>query len=111
MHFRQPGFMDSACGPFTKNKKRIQKFKETGKSRHVYQNELDNTFFQNDMPYGGFKDLPRRAASDNVLCNNAFNIVENPKYDGYQRGLASVVYKFLTKCFLVVHLHMLSQRS
>ena len=53
---RQPGFTNSACGPFTKNKERIKKFKETGGSRYIYQNELDKTYFQHDMAYGGFKD-------------------------------------------------------
>ena len=41
MHLRQLGFMYSACGPFTKSKQRIQKFKETGDSQYIYQNELD----------------------------------------------------------------------
>ena len=45
IHLRQPGFTYSACGPFTKNKERIQKFKETGDSRYIYQNELDNPGF------------------------------------------------------------------
>ena len=63
MHFRQPGFTYSACGPFTKNKQRIQKFKETGDSRYIYQNELDKASFQHDMTYGDFKDLIGRAAS------------------------------------------------
>ena len=45
MNLRQPGFMYSACGPFTKNKERIQKFKETEDSRHIYQNELDKYCF------------------------------------------------------------------
>ena len=49
------------------------------------------------MAYGDFKDLTRRTASDNILRDNAFNIAKNPKYDGYQRGLASMVYKFLIK--------------
>ena len=53
---RQPVFTNSACGPFTKNKERIKKFKETGGSRYIYQNELDKTYFQHDMAYGGFKD-------------------------------------------------------
>ena len=63
MHLRQPGFTNSACWPFTKNKKRIQKFKETGDSRYIYQNELDKACFQHDIAYGDFKDLARRAAS------------------------------------------------
>ena len=67
MHLRQPGFTYSACEPFTKNKERIQKFKETGESRYIYQNQLDKAYFQHDMAYGDFKDLRRAAASDKVL--------------------------------------------
>ena len=96
MHLKQPGFTYSACGPFTKTKERIQKFKQTGDSRHVYKNELDKACFQHDMAHGDFKDLKRRTAAD-VLRD----IAKNPKYDGYQRGLASMVYKFFdkkTKC-------------
>ena len=46
MHLRQPGFTYSVCVPFKKTKERIQKFKETGHSRYIYQNELGKTFFQ-----------------------------------------------------------------
>ena len=67
MHLKQPGFTYSACGPFTKNKERIQKIKETGDTKYIYRNELDKTCFQHDMDYGDFKDLTRRIASDNVL--------------------------------------------
>ena len=49
--------------------------------------------------YGDFKDLRRGATSDKVLCNKAFNIAINPKYDGYQRGIASMVYVFFDKKF------------
>ena len=49
------------------------------------------------MTYGDFKDLKRRTASDRVLRDKAFNIGKSPKYDGYQRGLASMVYKFFDK--------------
>ena len=49
------------------------------------------------MAYEDFKDLARRTASDKVLRDKAFNIAKNPKYDGYQRGLASMVYKFFDK--------------
>ena len=49
------------------------------------------------MAYGDFKDLKRRTAADNVLRDKAFSIAKNPKYDGYQRGLASMVYKFFDK--------------
>ena len=49
------------------------------------------------MAYGDFKDLERRTVSDKVLRDKAFNIAKTPKYDGYQRGLASMVYKFFDK--------------
>ena len=97
MHLRQPQFTFSACGPFTKNKERIQKFKETGDSRYIYRNELDKVCFQHDMAYGDFKDLAKRKATDKVLRDNAFNMAKDSKYDGYQRGLASMVYKFFDK--------------
>ena len=59
MHLRQPGFTYSACGPFTTNTKRMQKFQETGDSRYIYKNELDKVCFQHDMAYGDFKDLAK----------------------------------------------------
>ena len=49
------------------------------------------------MAYADFKNLARRIASDKVLRDKAFNIAKNPKYDGYQKGLASMVYKFFDK--------------
>ena len=97
MHLRQPGFTYSTCGPFIKNKERIQKFKETGDTSYIYKNELDKACFQHDIPYGDFKDIKRRTPSDKILRDKAFNIAKNPKYDGYQRGLASMVYKFFDK--------------
>ena len=97
MHLRQPQFTCSACGPFIKNKERIQKFKETGSTKYIYRNELDKACFQHDMAYGDFKDLARRTAADKFLRDKAFNIAKDPKYYGYQRGLASVVYKFFDK--------------
>ena len=97
MYLKQPGFTYSGCGPFAKNKERIQKFKETGDSRYIYKNELDKACFQHDMAYGDFKDLAKRTASDKVLGDKAFKIASNPKYDGYQRCLASMVYNFFDK--------------
>ena len=94
MHLKQPRFTCSACGSLTKNKERVQKFKETGNTDYSYKNELDKACFQRDMTYWDFKDLARRTASDKVLRIKAFNFAKNPKYDGYQRGLASMVYKF-----------------
>ena len=97
MHLRQPQFTYSACGPFTKKKERIQKFKETGDSRYIYKNELDKACFQHDIAYGDFKDLAKRTAADKVLRDKAFNIAKDLKYDGYQRGLASMAYNFFDK--------------
>ena len=97
MHLKQPGFTYSACGPFTKNKERIEKFMQTGNTDFIYKNELDKACFQHDMAYGDFKDLKRRTASDKILRDKAFNIAKNPKYDGYQRGLASMVHRFFDK--------------
>ena len=95
IHLKQPGFSYSACGPFTKHKERIQKFKETGDTKYIYKNELDKACFQHDMTYRDmtYGDLAR-TASEKVLRDKAFNIAKNPKYDGYQRGLASMIYKF-----------------
>ena len=97
IHLKQLGFTYSACGPFTKNKERIQKFKETGDTSYIYKNELDKACFQHDTAYGDFKDLKRRTASDKILRDKAFTIAKNPKYDGFQRGLASMVYKIFDK--------------
>ena len=97
MHLRQPEFTYCACGPFTKNKERIQKLKETGDTNYIYKNELDKDCFQHDMTYGDFKDLAGRTASDKVLTDEAFNIAKNSKYDGCQRGLTSMIHKFFDK--------------
>ena len=91
IHLKQPSSTYSACGPFTKNKGRIQKFKETGDRNYIYKNELDKACFQHDMAYGDFKDLKSRTFSDKILRDKAFNITKNSECDGYQRGLASIV--------------------
>ena len=97
MHLKQPGFTYSACGPFTKNKERIKKFMQTGNTDFIYKNELDKACFQHDMAYGKAKYLVRRTQSDKVLRDKTFKIASDPKFDGYQRGLASMVYKFFGK--------------
>ena len=97
MHLKQPGFAYSACDPSTKNKERIEKFMPTGNTDFIYKNELDKACFQHDMAYGKSKDLAKRTQSDKVLRDKAFKIASDPKYNGYQRGLASMVYKFFDK--------------
>ena len=97
MHLRQPQFVYSACGPFTRHKERIKKFKQTGDTRYIYRNELNKACFQHDSDYADHKDLINRTKSDKVLRDKAYNIASNPKYGGYQRGLASMVYNFFDK--------------
>ena len=94
MHLKQPGFTYSGSGLYTKNKERIEKFMKTGNTNLIYKNELDKACFLHDMAYGRSKDLVKRTQSDKVLKNKAFKIASDPKYDGYKRGLASMVYKF-----------------
>ena len=97
MHLRQPRFNYSTCGPFTRHKERLKEFKRTGNTRYIYRNELDKACFQHDSAYGDHKDLINRTESDKVLRDKAYDIASNPEYDGYQGGLASMVYKFFDK--------------
>ena len=94
MHLRQPGFTYSACGPFTKHKERMKKFEQTGDTQYIYRNELDKACFQHDAAYADNKDLLNRTRADKILRYKVYGIANNPQYDGYQRGLASMVYKF-----------------
>ena len=94
MHIRQLQFLYSACGPFTRHKERIKEFKSTGDTRLLYRNELDKTCFKHDAAYAKYKDVENRLISNQKLRNSANDIASNPKYDDYQRGLASMVYKF-----------------
>ena len=93
----------SACVPFTKHAQRIQDFLNTGKFSYSYKKDLDcfqacdEVCFQYDMAYNKFKDLQKRTQSDIVLKNKALVIASNPKYNCYERGLASIVYKFFDK--------------
>ena len=75
MHLRQTRFTYSACGPFTKTKERIRKFKGTGDSRYIYQVELDKACFQHDTAYEGFKDLMKQLRLKYYI-NKAFNIAK-----------------------------------
>ena len=94
MHLKQPGFTYSACGPFTKHAERVKKFKQTGNASYIFKNELDKACFKHDSADAGCKDLLNRTRADKVLKDRAYEIASDPKYDGYQRGLAAMVYKF-----------------
>ena len=69
----------------------------TSNTDFIYKNELDKACFQHDMAYGKSKDLVKRTQSGKVLRGKAIKIASDLKDDGYQRGLASMVYNFLDK--------------
>ena len=97
MHLRQLGFTYSACGPFTKNKQNTQKFMRTGDTIYICKNELHKACFQHDMAYSKYKDLEKITQTDKALRDKAFENENSTKYDGCQRGLASMVYNFFDK--------------
>ena len=97
LHLKQPGFIYSAFGPFTKHLEWIQKFRETGNLKHLYRNELDKACFAHDVAYSDSNDLSKTTISDRNFKDIAYEIARNCKYDGYQRALASTVYKFFDK--------------
>ena len=97
MDFKQPGFTYSACGPFTKNKEWMEKFMQTGNTNFLYKNLFDKACFQHDIADGKTRDLEKITQSDKFMRDKAFKITSDPKYDSYQRGLSSMVYKFLDK--------------
>ena len=66
-------------------------------TRFIYKNDLDKACFQHDSAYSESKDLIKRTQSDKILRDKAFIIATNPKYDGHQKGLASLVYNFFIK--------------
>ena len=98
MQLRQPGFTYSVYGPFTKNKERIQNFKETGHT-HFYQNELDKACFKHHATDQDFKDLNRRIASDKILGDKELYkvLLKAPKNHVYQRDVASMAHKLFDK--------------
>ena len=95
MCLKQPGFTCSACGAFTKNKKRFKKIMQTGDRNYTYKNDLDKACFQHDMAYGKCKDLERRTQSDIALKDKAFAIADNKKM--ISKRISLMVYKFFDK--------------
>ena len=96
-HLKQTGFTYGADGLFTKNKERIGKFTQTWNTGFIYRNELDKACFQHDFADGKSKKLTKRTESEKVLRDKAFKIASDPKYDVYQRGLASMVHNVFDK--------------
>ena len=91
MNLGEPGFTYSVCGPSTKNKERIQKFKESGDSRYIYQNGLDKACYLHDMAYG---DLSIYLAEQLLIKYYVIKryFAKNPKFDGNKMGFASMVF-------------------
>ena len=87
----------SACGPFTRHQKRIDMFIKDGRLSHILKNRLDAACFQHDSAYAKYKDRLNRKQSDIVLKNKALTIATDSRVNGYQRGLASMVYKFFNE--------------
>ena len=97
LHLKPSGCTYSACGPFTKHRGRIEKFRETGNLKDLYRNELEKACFAHDAAYSDSKDLAKRTILDKILKDRAYEIARNREYDGCQRALASMVYKFFDK--------------
>ena len=100
MHLKQPNFSHGACGPFAKNKERIEKFMQTGNTNCIHKNDLDKSCFQHNIAYGKFKDLAKRTQSDKVLRDKAFQIAEKKQNmmdikGDYLRWFASFLIKDL----------------
>ena len=87
----------SACGPFTRHQKRIDMFMKDGRLSHILKNRLDTACFQHDSAYAKYKDRLSRKESDIVLKNKALKIATDPRVNGYQKVLASTVYKFFNE--------------
>ena len=95
-HLKQPGLTYSACGSFSQHHERIQKFRETGNLKHLYRNEWDRACFAYYAAYSDSKGLAKRTISDKILRDRAYEIARDG-YNGYQRALASMLYKFFNK--------------
>ena len=103
IRLQQPGFTCSVCEQFARNKLKIQKFMDSGDWRYNYENKLDKLCFQHDLAYGGFKDLLSRTTPGIWKRYKVFDIAKNPKYDGYHRGLASMICKSFDKKSFSTH--------
>ena len=88
---------ESACGPFTRHKDRINKFIQTGDTNYIDKNKLDKACFAHDAAYSDFKDIKNRTAADKILRDKTYKIAKDPKYYDSQRALAGMVNRFFDK--------------
>ena len=97
LHLKQLGFTYITCGSFTKHRERIKKIRETSTLKHLNRNELDKACLANDAVYYDNKDLAKRNISERILKYRVHESPRNCNYDGYQKALGSIVYKFFDK--------------
>ena len=97
LHLRQPGFTYSACGPFTEHRQRIKNIRETGNLKRLCRSESHKACYLHNAAYSDSKDMAKGTISDKIRKDRHFQIDMNRNYDGYQRALASMVYKFFDK--------------
>ena len=95
LYLNQSGLTYIPYGPSTKDRRRIENFAETGYLKYLFRNESDKACFAHDTAYFDSIDLVKRTISDKILSNKAYEISRNCKHDGYQRALASMIYRFL----------------
>ena len=94
MHLKQPSFTYSACGPFTKTKKELKSLWKLEIQTLSIKMNLINHVFNMIWLIANQKIQQKRKQSDKAFRDKTFKIESNPKYDGYQRGSATMVYKF-----------------
>jgi len=87
----------AACGPGTKHKDRIESYIKSGDTSHIFKNDLDKHCFYHDSSYDQYKDVPNRLIADRKLMDGAYEIASDQSKNGYERMLASMVYKFFEK--------------
>ena len=97
LYLGQPEFTSSFCEPFTKWRERNKKFRKRGDLNYIYKNKLDKACFSNNAANVDKKDLAKNTILDKILKDRTYEIARNLKYDGYQRRLPSIVYKFLIR--------------
>ena len=98
MHLRQPQFVYSACGLFTRHKERFKKFKQTGDTRYICRNELDKACFQHDSAYADHKDLINRTEADKVSRDKVYDIASSMVYKFFdKKSMGSEIKKDTTK--------------
>ena len=94
LHLHQSGLTCSPYGPSTKHCRRIENFAETSNLKYLFRNESDKACFVHDTAYFDSIDLVKRTIPDRILKDKAYEIARNCKHDGYQRALASMIYRF-----------------